>query len=168
LGLLPTGLLCAGILFFLPLRFTATRMQHYLFSDVLGIHAPSPLLYLAVLLLLLLTSLVLGAVGTSILRVVGSIFGPLLKVLADIVRYRGDVDYQEGVLSEVSSVISFLQKGSPVLIAGHSLGSVIALDFLKAHKETLSPFSRVDLVTGGSPIRRFFHRFFPHEYKETL
>src|SRR5262249_34569366 len=52
---------------------------------------------------------------------------------------------------------------SDVIVVGHSLGSVIALDALCSwngwHR-----FASVSIVTVGSPIHRFFQRFFPGLY----
>jgi hypothetical protein len=51
-----------------------------------------------------------------------------------------------------------------VMLVGHSLGSVIAADYLRVNAQRLSSASNVILVTLGSPLARLLHRFFPFIY----
>lgn len=85
------------------------------------------------------------------------------KVLSDIVRYLGDGQYRQRIHAHLEAVLNGLDD-KPVVVVAHSLGSVIAVDSLLACTETWARFPAVRLVTCGSPLRRFFHRFFPKSY----
>lgn len=93
---------------------------------------------------------------------------PALKVLADIFRYIGDTEYRrlihEGVRSKVREAVGEVED-LDVVLAGHSLGSVIALDALRARPSPFEGAASIHLVTGGSPLRRLFHRFFRGSYR---
>jgi hypothetical protein len=89
---------------------------------------------------------------------------PSLKVLLDIFRYIGTVGYREKIQSHMDAVLRerFIT-GNPerqIYILSHSLGTVIALDSLLSSGEW-GRYAQITLVTLGSPIRRFFMRFFP-------
>lgn len=89
------------------------------------------------------------------------------KVLLDIGLYVGTPSYRETIQVHLDCIVATVPDRSTtaIWIVAHSLGSVIALDSL-----TNSPVwmrtDRVRLVTLGSPIRRFFIRFFPHAFFE--
>jgi hypothetical protein len=85
------------------------------------------------------------------------------KVLLDIGLYVGSPPYRDTILRELARLVAAIPDRSmaTIWIAGHSLGSVIALDSL-SHSDVWQPYDRVRLVTLGSPIRRFFRRFFPN------
>ena len=86
--------------------------------------------------------------------------GPI-KVLLDIARYVGEPRYREKTLLKLEGFIRDKQASSDSLvIVGHSLGSVIALDYLRNWCEA-DPNRRVWLITLGSPYRRFFLSWLP-------
>lgn len=89
---------------------------------------------------------------------------PSLKVLLDIFRYIGTVGYRQTIQSRMDALIrERLKTGSaerPIYILSHSLGTVIALDSLLSSSEWGGCW-QITLITMGSPIRRFFMRFFP-------
>ena len=61
---------------------------------------------------------------------------------------------------KLNCAVNGLPAGAHVILAGHSLGSVIALDSL-CNSGAWNRFDSVSFVTAGSPIFRFFQRFFP-------
>jgi len=89
---------------------------------------------------------------------------PSLKVLLDIFRYIGTVGYRETIQSHMDALIrerfASGRPQRPICILSHSLGTVIALDSLLSSGEW-GRYSQITLITLGSPIRRFFMRFFP-------
>ncbi len=89
--------------------------------------------------------------------------GPL-KVVLDIVRYMGDPPYrtrlQKALDEKIVDVAPEAGGGRRIVFFAHSLGSVIVLDSLVS-SSVWSSSDRVDLVTLGCPIKRFFLRFFP-------
>jgi pimeloyl-ACP methyl ester carboxylesterase len=109
--------------------------------------------------------LALWTVGAGLRKLVPGL-SFLLKVLADVARYLGDPDYRERVQQEVGKeVAKLVESGAEqVFIFAHSLGTVIAVDYLRA---TLpSHFRVIKLITCGSPLRRLFWRFFASDYSE--
>jgi hypothetical protein len=99
-----------------------------------------------------------------------NMIAPSLKVFLDIFRYIGLVGYRDAIQSRLDAVIRerFNRDGTekPIYILSHSLGTVIALDSLLSSCEW-SPNAQVTLITLGSPLRRFFMRFFPGLYFPT-
>ena len=86
--------------------------------------------------------------------------GPL-KIVLDIARYMGSPTYRVTLQDAFDTRIQSLGSGErEVLILAHSLGSVIAIDSL-INSAVWTETDTVRLVTLGSPIRRFFMRFFP-------
>jgi hypothetical protein len=89
--------------------------------------------------------------------------GPL-KVVLDIVRYMGDPTHRARVQGALDARIGEARTaagdGRQIALVAHSLGSVIALDSL-VNSAVWQPSDTVVLITMGSPIRRFFVRFFP-------
>jgi hypothetical protein len=89
--------------------------------------------------------------------------GPL-KVVLDIVRYMGAPmyrrDLQRAFDSRIEALVPQERGGRNVFLLAHSLGSVIALDSL-VNSPVWTKTDSVILVTMGSPIKRFFFRFFP-------
>ncbi len=104
--------------------------------------------------------LFIGLVLLALLR-------PGLKVTADIFRYLGSASYRTALRNGLRDRIASVVQGRTdvdVILAGHSLGSVIAFDLLRHPDNPLREARRVRLLTGGSPLRRIFHRFFPSWY----
>jgi hypothetical protein len=105
------------------------------------------------------------AVGLFILAfLAGLMLWKILKPIFDVFRYLGDSQVRAFIHSELKSEIQKLPKSRRVIIAAHSLGSVIAVDSLLSHRETWDKFTRIDLITAGSPLKRFLSRFFPSAY----
>ncbi|KAA3608617.1 MAG: hypothetical protein DWQ01_10960 [Planctomycetota bacterium] len=92
---------------------------------------------------------------------------PGFKVILDVVRYTGDQEYrdklQQALAEDLSLKLENLEPGEPVYLLGHSLGSVLLVDLL-VNDENLIWDRPIALVTGGSPIRRWFQRFFSESY----
>lgn len=90
----------------------------------------------------------------------------ILKVLADVARYLGDPVYRDRVQQEVEKEVStIVESGAKELfIFAHSLGTVIAVDYLRGTQR--GRFRTIRLVTCGSPLRRLFWRFFANDYSE--
>jgi hypothetical protein len=89
------------------------------------------------------------------------------KVLLDIGLYVGMPSYRATIQANLDRIVATIPERSttPIWIVAHSLGSVIALDSL-TNSPAWTSADRVRLVTLGSPIRRFFIRFFPHAFFE--
>lgn len=94
---------------------------------------------------------------------------PALKIAADIVRYLGDREYAESLQRQVVRwLLGFTGMGiRHVVLVTHSLGSVVAVDTLRQVQGARDVVSVV-LYTSGSPLRRYFHRFFPGAYPHPL
>lgn len=95
------------------------------------------------------------------------VVGPTLKVLLDIFRYASSAEYRLALQRYFSETVSESRLSHPgvkhFIIVSHSLGSVVALDSLVS-SACWSSTDKVTLVTLGSPIRRFFVRFFPRSF----
>jgi hypothetical protein len=92
--------------------------------------------------------------------------GAVAKLLADVVRYIGLPNYRKKLFETLSATIQKLDLGndSDFLLLTHSLGSVIAVDYLLSHSQDIAKARSVTLVTMGSPLGRYFARFFPGFY----
>jgi hypothetical protein len=98
-------------------------------------------------------------VGVRISRVIGA----PVKLARDIFNYIGDVQQRARIQEGLSRAVQNLPSGADVIVVGHSLGSVIALDSL-CNSTVWAGFAKVSLVTCGSPILRYFQTFFPGLY----
>ncbi|TPI78498.1 lipase family protein [Mesorhizobium sp. B2-8-9] len=111
----------------------------------------------------------LGLLGFLFLILAFYIFKPVAKVLADLTFYIGDASHRRSLLHHLDSK---LQPNGPfaghLVLVGHSLGSVIAVDYLRSNVEALRHAKSVTLITMGSPLRRLMHRFFPASYPEPV
>lgn len=90
-------------------------------------------------------------------------FGHVLKILLDILLYAGDGKFRLETHAALERTIATARERSSdqyFVIVAHSLGSVIALESLLTFPRW-NDRDKVLLVTMGSPIRRFFQRFFP-------
>ena len=88
-----------------------------------------------------------------------------LKPIIDIVRYIGDRQLREYVQAQFLSTVIDLSTRSPhIVVAAHSLGTVITADSLLSHSNAWTTFQSIDLVTAGSPLHRLLARFFPSAY----
>jgi hypothetical protein len=87
-----------------------------------------------------------------------------VKLARDIFNYIGDVHQRAGIQEGLSRrIVENIPRGAQVILIGHSLGSVIALDSL-CNSSVWAAFASVSFVTCGSPIFRSFQRFFPGLY----
>jgi len=104
-----------------------------------------------------------GLIGTM-LNFLSQRFGFLFKVSADIFRYLGDSSYRANIQNEFARQVNELQQlgTKNLLVFAHSLGTVIAVDSLR--RVPPRGLKSIVLVTAGSPLRRFFWRFFECEY----
>lgn len=101
----------------------------------------------------------------SLVYLLLAIIEPLLKVLADILRYIGLRHYRVLVQRGFEDALQQLQDrgANTIVILAHSLGSVIVADVLR--RLTPAPsLKRLSLVTMGSPLQRLLFRFFQPVY----
>ncbi|MBY3316601.1 MULTISPECIES: hypothetical protein [Rhizobium] len=107
----------------------------------------------------------LGSLGILLLFLAFHVFKPAVKVLSDLTFYVGDASHR-------SSLLRHLGKKLPpdrpfaghLVLVGHSLGSVIAVDYLRSNIEAFGHAKSVTLITMGSPLRRLMHWLFPASY----
>jgi hypothetical protein len=89
----------------------------------------------------------------------------VIKILADVAHYLGDADHHAELQSRLASALEAASwKDGPAIFCGHSLGSMILIDYLRAEEKWGPLPGRVALITMGSPSLRLFHRFFPRQY----
>ncbi len=107
-------------------------------------------------------SLAIIGAGFALARAVHLMVALPLKAVADVFRYIGVPLYssrlQEGFVTEFRRVA---QGCNHMVLLTHSLGSVIAVDALRANPDLTANLQRLDLVTMGSPLKRFFSTLFP-------
>jgi len=111
-------------------------------------------------LLIIVAVLIVGAlVGAGVIA-------PQVKLIADVIRYLGLPAYRSGLHERLKTFIAGTDESrrSRLLLIAHSLGSVIAADFLSDPNCPLDHDADVCLITLGSPLRRFFARFFGQVY----
>jgi hypothetical protein len=110
-----------------------------------------------------LVGILVGLAGLQALRYfLGRVWyeGPI-KVLLDIARYVGDPHYRLQTLEELATFIGDEQGDSEnLVIVAHSLGTIIALDYL-SNWSTGDRDRSIWLITLGSPYRRFFLSWLP-------
>jgi hypothetical protein len=88
-----------------------------------------------------------------------------LKPIIDVVRYIGDRQLRDYVQAQFLARLTDLTATSArIVVAAHSLGTVITADSLLSHPDTWRKFECIDLVTAGSPLHRLLARFFPSAY----
>lgn len=96
-------------------------------------------------------------------QLVGALMAPALKLMLDILLYVSDDAYRTSILDalerQIGDASSQLERPTLVII-GHSLGSVIAADFVVSRLKP-GQFSAITLVTAGSPISRMFQHIYP-------
>ncbi|MGO6788713.1 hypothetical protein ACCS70_18840 [Rhizobium ruizarguesonis] len=174
-------LILAFSFFFIPWRRVAGEEWVSLFSLTALAMVPMTICLALFALWLDPSSFKWSELGTATLKAYGFIAGlsmavfaiafvtarmiaPSLKVLLDIFRYIGSVGYREAIQLHMNALLRerFAISGPerPIYILSHSLGTVIALDSLLSSGEWDGD-AQVTLITLGSPIRRFFMRFFP-------
>jgi hypothetical protein len=84
-----------------------------------------------------------------------------LKVALDIVRYLGNPSYRLMIQRALTARLGLaLDREQHLVLAGHSLGSIIAIDAL-INSDRFGSGNSITLITAGSPLVRCFCRFFP-------
>lgn len=107
--------------------------------------------------------IMLTGCGLVLVILLRFVIGDVVKAMLDLVNYIGDPDYRERLRKFVSDQLSangISLSGAEIIIASHSLGTIIALDSLLRFN-LWKDVKSVTLLTGGSPLRRFFIRLFP-------
>ena len=114
---------------------------------------------------LLGTAMAIG-LASAIVRAVIPSLSFLFKVMADVVRYLGDREYRLRSQFELGTEIDHLSRSGAdnLLILAHSLGTVIAIDYLR--DKAPAGFRSIYLITAGSPLRRWLAPFFGCDYRE--
>ena len=108
-----------------------------------------------------LAALVLAALAAGVSWIVWR----ALKPIIDVVRYIGDRELRDYVHAQFLSTLTELATNSPrIVVAAHSLGTVITADSLLSTPGTWTKFQSIDLITAGSPLHRLLARFFPSAY----
>lgn len=89
--------------------------------------------------------------------------GVPLKLIGDVARYLGSPDYVNRIQSQLGVELDRIVATKPtsLVLLTHSLGTVIATEWLSNNAERLRQLERVTLITMGSPLKRFFCRLFP-------
>jgi hypothetical protein len=92
--------------------------------------------------------------------------GLIAKLMADVVRYIGLPKYRSSLIQELSRQVTELRldENSEFLLMTHSLGTVIAVDYLAQLPPEIAAAKSVTLITMGSPLQRYVSRFFPGIY----
>jgi hypothetical protein len=109
----------------------------------------------------------IAAAGFAVALVVGlgisKVISAPVKLARDIFNYIGDINQRALIQESFAAKVREVPRGAHVIVVAHSLGSVIALDSL-CNSSVWADFADVSFVTCGSPIFRFFQRFFPGLY----
>lgn len=90
-------------------------------------------------------------------------FGPILKIFLDIFRYVSEEEYRNNILRTCDEILGecFQRKNANIIIVSHSLGTVIMTDYLLNYNNR-QVLNQLTFITMGSPLKRFFFRFFPN------
>lgn len=104
----------------------------------------------------------IAAISAVLIAILHKVVGPTLKILDDIACYIGDPKYRENIQKALfDTVRDKCLENRDVVFVGHSLGSVICAQFLSSNTEAFKSCQSVCLLTMGSPLHRYFYRFFP-------
>jgi hypothetical protein len=116
------------------------------------------LLLLGIWLLPIVTYIALSI----IIYIKNSIIGPSTKILLDIFRYIGENEYRDKIQEFVDKEVArHINGDEEIVILAHSLGTIISIDSLSNSKVWIEERKNISLITMGSPLRRWFLRFFP-------
>lgn len=115
--------------------------------------------YSAAYRILIIPLLILALVG--LLKLIGNRFGVQLRLLGDIFFYLGNEEYRNNLVNKLDAFVSkqVSSTSQKILLLSHSLGSVIAADYLLKNNSIHE--NEIHLTTMGSPLKRFFFNFFP-------
>jgi hypothetical protein len=116
--------------------------------------------------LCLVCTLVLWGLIAAIGLLFVVVVAPVCKMVLDVVMYAGSSEHRDRLQAIVrEALLARNVAGRDVVLCGHSLGSVVALDVLRESPNVVASARKVTLITFGSPLRRLFHRFFPRRYR---
>ncbi|HKV78809.1 MAG TPA: hypothetical protein VJP02_11735 [Candidatus Sulfotelmatobacter sp.] len=92
--------------------------------------------------------------------------GAFAKLTADVARYIGLAKYRAAIIQQLDKQIqnTLHDENSELLLITHSLGTVIATDYLSQLIAAGSELKNITVITMGSPLERFFARFFSQLY----
>jgi hypothetical protein len=92
-----------------------------------------------------------------------TVLATILKIVADVFRYIGLPSYRSKMQELMRQKVQPILDREPrrILFLTHSLGSVVAVDFLRTRGDLFANIPEVTLVTMGSPLRRLLATFFP-------
>lgn len=164
---LPVGVL--GYLSTIPRFFAWIYFTFALIAFTIGIEgsdssqiiAPTLKMAGANWLRITITATLVAAAVLSLAGFVRQVLAPIFKVLSDILRYIGDPVYRAAIQKGVDDCFySGALHRADVYLVGHSLGSVIAVHALIRKNSPFDGAGRITLITLGSPLYRFFARFF--------
>lgn len=98
-------------------------------------------------------------VAALVLGVLARAFSKPIKYARDVFNYIGSPLIRQSMQSALTDTAEKLPSNKNVVLACHSLGSVIAVDSL-INSNAWKNLQSIVLITGGSPIHRWFQRFF--------
>ncbi|MEM6626017.1 MAG: hypothetical protein AAGA72_18005 [Pseudomonadota bacterium] len=87
----------------------------------------------------------------------------LAKFVSDIALYFGHRKFRDGLVDQLTRTCVSLPPETTIVLCGHSLGSVIVVDTLSRMRRLPQ---EVLIVTGGSPLQRWLHKFVGNEYPD--
>lgn len=90
---------------------------------------------------------------------------PILKIFADIFLYISDADQRERIQETLFDKTSGISSNQEIILVGHSLGSIIAIDYL-LHTTQWKTARSIHLITMGSPLYKLLNKFFPYYLSE--
>jgi pimeloyl-ACP methyl ester carboxylesterase len=106
-------------------------------------------------------AVIAGFAGWLVYRLVRGTVVPLVKVTSDVACWIGDARYRNELRVALAEHLALLKLGAQdhLVLFAHSLGSVIAVDYLLRGTSPITA-GRVTLVTLGSPLLRLIYRFY--------
>lgn len=126
-------------------------------------------------LFLLVSGSAVGIAGLTALagqlKAISSSLRPILDIVLDVLNYLVPKGSKETMVARYKLLLSHLgrENYSVIIIAAHSLGSVLTLDVLSEveSKQSLDLDAKY-LVTYGSPLRQLIGRFLPAYYESEI
>ena len=98
------------------------------------------------------TGIVVALLLYALARGLSWIVWRALKPIIDVVRYIGDRQLRDYVQAQFLTSVKELNATSPrIVVAAHSLGTVITVDALLSHPENVDEVQSIDLVTQDLP-----------------
>jgi hypothetical protein len=100
--------------------------------------------------------LILGWLMSMLAKPLNYFFGPIYDYLGDVAQYVGRRSEREKLQQHLAEILTGLAARAPnasIVIASHSLGTVLAAQTLIAIRHEIGLHRRITLITMGSPIR---------------